>query len=223
VDAFAAADPAAVVIKSGDFTVRNAAGQAPLQVGASGDVAVLRDLQAGGEVRARGLTLTSSVNEGDPCQGGQVGLLAAGGLATCVASTFRSTSRYAAFGSACDVAGQAATDPVSGDMLICRGGSFASVSGLLSSRVYMSSFSVSDGAFIPMAAALPQGCPATAGTVPSQAAIYLQPQTDAQTAGNAVLNRNAAWNGSGWMVSLTDGAGVPSTSLAIADIFCVYP
>lgn len=223
VDAFAAADPGSIVVKSGDFFVRNGAGQPLLQADAKGDVAALGDVQVGGAVQAQGLTLTTVVTEGDACTAGQVALLAAGGIATCRDSAFRASTRYAAFGSACDVAGQAATDPGSGGLLICRSGYFASVSGLLSSRVYMASFGVGDGTFIPITTALPQGCPATAGALASQAAIYLQPESDAQTAGNPVLNRNATWNGSGWTVSLTDGAGVSTTSAAIADIYCVYP
>jgi hypothetical protein len=223
IDAFGSVAPGAIEVRSGDLTVRNASGQATLRVGASGDVASLRDIEAGGSVRAQGLTLTASVDEGQACQAGQIALLATGGLATCQGSTFRATTRYDAFGSPCSVPGQLATDPSSGGTLVCRQGYFANVSGLLSARVYMSSFSVGHGTVVSAAAALPQGCPATGGGASPQAAIYLLPQTDSNTPGNPILNRDAKWNGSGWTVSLTDGAGVPTTSLAIAEIFCVYP
>jgi hypothetical protein len=222
VDAFRSENPGVIVVKSGDFAVENASRQAALRVSASGDVAALGDVQAGGHVRAQGLTLTGAVEEGDACQAGQVAMLAAGGLATCQSSKFQATTRYAGFGSSCSVAGQMATDPGSGQALVCREGIFASVAGLLSSRVYMSSFSVNHGSVVPTSLALPQGCPALAGQN-SQAAIYLLPQTDANTPGNPVLNRDAKWIGNGWSISLTDGAGLPTTSLAIAEVYCVYP
>jgi len=223
VDAFGAADPGAIALKAGDFVIRTSSGEATLRVASNGDVTTPGGVDAGAEVRARGLTLTATVAEGDSCNSGQIAMLATGGLATCQAARFRATTRYAALGSSCAIAGQLATDPDHGDAVVCRQGYFANVSGLMSSRVYMSSFTVGHGAVVPLTAALPQGCPATAGPVFPQAAIYLLPQTDSNTPGNPVLNRDAKWNGTGWTVSLTDGAGVPTSSLAIAEIFCVYP
>ena len=56
-----------------------------------------------------------------------------------------------------------------------------------------------------------------------QATIFLLPQTDAETAGNPVLNRNATWTGQGWTISLTDGAGAATSSNAVAEVYCLYP
>lgn len=223
IDAFGSADPGAIAVKAGDFVVKNSSGESTLRVASSGDVNAPGNVDAGADVHARGLTLTATVSEGDACSTGQIAMLTTGGLATCQATRFQATTRYATLGSSCAVAGQLATDPDRGDAMVCRQGYFASLSGFMSSKVYMSSFSVGHGAVVSLATALPQGCPATAGPVFPQAAIYLLPQTDSNTPGNPVLNRDARWNGSGWTVALTDGAGVPTSSLAIAEIFCVYP
>jgi hypothetical protein len=223
VDAFVASDPNTIVVKAGDLFVKNPAGTALLRVAANGDVTGSHDLIAEGELRARQFTLTATVNEGDSCTEGQVAMMATGGLATCQNAQFQATSRYARLGAACGVNGQPATDSSSGEALVCRGGYFASVSGLLTSRVYMAGFSVGHGAFIPVAQALPNGCPATAGPVAPEATIYLLPQTDVNTLGNQVLNRNAQWTGSGWTISLTDGTGAGTTSLAVAEVYCLYP
>jgi hypothetical protein len=223
IDAFAAADPNAIVVHAGDLLLKNLSGTALLRVAEAGDAVVGRDLVATGDVKATHLTLSATVHEGEACSVGQIALMADGGLATCQAGQFRATTRYAPFGAACGGSGQQATDPSTGDTLICRGGHFASVSGLLSSRVYMAGFAVGHGAFIPVSNALPNGCPATAGTVPPQATIFLLPQTDSNTAGNQVLNRNAQWTGAGWAISLTDGAGAATTSNVVAEVYCLYP
>ena len=200
ITAFDAADPNALVVRAGDLFVRNPAGTALLRVAANGDVTAGNDLVAGGSVQAHRLTLSSSVNEGDDCTAGQVALMASGGLATCQAARFRATSRYASLGAACASAGLQATDATTADALVCRGGYYASVSGLTSSRVYMAGFAVRHGDFIAASVALPNGCPATASPVPPQATIFLLPQTDAESPGNAILNRNAQWTGQGWTV-----------------------
>src|SRR6185312_8500823 len=98
-----------------------------------------------------------------------------------------------------------------------------SQSGLTSSRVYMAGFAVRHGDFVDAAVALPNGCPATASPVAPQAAIFLLPQTDSETVGNPVLNRNATWTGRGWTVTLTDGTGAPTTSNVVAEVYCLYP
>ena len=223
VTAFGSADPNALVVKSGDLFVRNPAGTALLRVAANGDVSAGNDLVAGGEVQAQRLTLLASVNEGDACSPGQVAMMASGGLATCQGASFRATARYARLGAACATAGLQAVDAVSGDALACRGGYYASQSGLTSSRVYMAGFAVHHGDFIAAAAALPNGCPATASPVSPQATIFLLPQTDAETAGNLVLNRNAIWTGQGWTISLTDGTGAATNSNVVAEVYCLYP
>jgi len=223
IDAFAAADPNAISVHAGDLLVKNATGTALLRVAATGDVSAGRDLVASGDVKARHLTLSVPVNEGEPCSAGQVAMMTGGGLATCQEAKFRATTRYGRLGDACSSNGQQATDSTTGEMLVCRGGFLASVSGLLSSRVYMAGFAVSHGAYIPVATALPHGCPATGGPVPPQATIFLLPQTDTNTAGNQVLNRNAQWTGSGWAISLTDGAGAGTTSNVVAEVYCLYP
>jgi hypothetical protein len=220
---FAKADPGAIVVSAGDLFVRNAAGDALLRVAANGDVTAGKDVVAAGALQGLGLTLTGSVSEGDACSSGQVALLAGGGLATCQGSRYRSTSRYASLGDACATPGQQATDTASSDSLICRGGYYASLSGLTSSRVYMAGFSVRHGDVVSAATALPNGCPATASPTSPQATIFLLPQTDADTPGNMVLNRDATWNGSGWTISLTDGTGAATASLAVAEVYCLYP
>jgi hypothetical protein len=98
VDAFAAADANAIVVKAGDLFIRNPAGTALLRVAANGDVASGNDLVANGNVQARQLTLTASVEEGDSCSGQQVAMMSGGGLATCQGSRFRATTRYASLG-----------------------------------------------------------------------------------------------------------------------------
>ena len=221
--AFSADDPHALVVKTGDLFVRNPAGTALLRVAANGDVVAGHDLVAAGAVTASRLTLSASVDEGEACSPGQVALMNGGGLATCQGATFRATSRYARLGAACATAGLQAVDVASGDALICRGGFYASQSGLTSSRVYMAGFAVRHGDFVAAAAALPGGCPATAGPVAPQATIFLLPQTDSETAGNPVLNRNAVWTGLGWTISLTDGTGAATTSNVIAEVYCLYP
>jgi hypothetical protein len=223
IDAFAVSDPNAIIVRSGDLLVKDAGGTSLLRVAANGDTTAARDLVAAGDVVARHLTLSAPVSEGDACSAGQVAMMAGGGLATCQEARFRATTRYGRLGGTCESNGQQATDSSTGDMLVCRGGYFASISGLLSSRVYMSGFAVGHGAFIPVATALPNGCPATNGPVPPQATIFLLPQTDTNTAGNQVLNRNAQWTGSGWMISLTDGAGAGTTSNVVAEVYCLYP
>jgi len=223
ITAFASTEPTAIVVHAGDLFVRDAAGSALLRVAANGDVAAGKDLLAAGAVQARRLTLTDAVSEGDACSSGAVALLASGGLATCQGAQFRATVRYASLGGACASTGLLAVDTASADALICRGGHYASLSGLTSSRVYMAGFSVRHGDVIPVGTALPNGCPATASAVAPQATIFLLPQSDAFTVGNTVLNRNAQWNGSGWTVSITDGAGAATASLAVAEVYCLYP
>jgi hypothetical protein len=216
-------DPSALVVKAGDLFVRNPAGTALLRVAASGDVTAGNDLIATGAVQAQRLTLSGTVVEGDACTPGQVAMMASGGLATCQGGSFRATSRYASLGSACATTGLQAVDSASGDALVCRGGYYASQSGLTSSRVYMAGFAVRHGDTIAAAVALPNGCPATAGPVSPQATIFLLPQTDSETVGNPVLNRNATWTGQGWTISLTDGTGAPTTSNVVAEVYCLYP
>ena len=221
--AFGSADPNALVVRSGDLFVRNPAGTALLRVAANGDVSAGNDLVAGGAVQAQRLTLLASVNEGDACSPGQVAMMASGGLATCQGASFRATARYARLGAACATAGLQAVDAVSGDALACRGGYYASQAGLTSSRVYMAGFAVHHGDFVAAATALPNGCPATASPVAPQATIFLLPQTDSETAGNPVLNRNATWTGQGWTISLTDGTGAATSSNVVAEVYCLYP
>jgi hypothetical protein len=221
--AFGAADPQALVVKVGDLFVRNPTGTALLRVAANGDVSAGNDVVAAGAVQARRLTLSASVNEGDACSPGQVAMMASGGLATCQGATFRATSRYARLGATCATAGMQAVDAATGDALVCRGGFYASQSGLTSSRVFMAGFAVHHGDFVAAATALPNGCPATAGPIPPQATIFLLPQTDSETVGNPVLNRNAAWTGQGWTISLTDGTGAATASNVVAEVYCLYP
>jgi len=220
---FGADDPNALVVKTGDLFVRNPAGTALLRVAAKGDVTAGNDLVATGGLQAQRLTLSTSINEGDACSPGQVAMMATGGLATCQGAAFRATSRYASLGAACSPAGLQAVDTASADALVCRGGYYASQSGLTSSRVYMAGFVVRHGDYIAAAAALPNGCPATASPVGPQATIFLLPQTDAETPGNPVLNRNAQWTGQGWTISLTDGTGAPTSSNVVAEVYCLYP
>ncbi len=221
--AFGVDDPHALVVKTGDLFVRNPAGTALLRVAANGDVTAGNDLVATGAVQAQRLTLLATVGEGDACSPGQVAMMASGGLATCQGATFRATSRYARLGATCATAGLQAVDTGSGDALVCRGGYYASQSGLTSSRVYMAGFAVHHGDFVAAATALPNGCPATASPIAPQATIFLLPQTDAETAGNPVLNRNATWTGQGWTISLTDGTGTATTSNVVAEVYCLYP
>jgi hypothetical protein len=221
--AFGPDDPQALVVKAGDLFVRNPAGTALLRVAANGDVTAANDLVASGAVTAQRLTLSSTVNEGDACSPGQVAMMSAGGLATCQGSTFRATARYARLGATCAAIGLLAVDASTADALVCRGGYYASASALTSSRVYMAGFAVRHGDFVAAATALPNGCPATASPTAPQATIFLLPQTDAETAGNPVLNRNATWTGQGWTISLTDGAGVATTSNVVAEVYCLYP
>jgi len=221
--AFAADDPSALVVKAGDLFVRNPAGTALLRVAASGDVTAGNDLVATAGVRAQRLTLSATVNEGEACSPGQVALMSSGGLATCQGSMFRATSRYASLGAPCATAGLQAVDTSTSDALVCRGGYYASQSGLTSSRVYMAGFAVHHGDFVAAATALPNGCPATASATSPQATIFLLPQTDSQTAGNPVLNRNAQWTGAGWTISLTDGTGAATPSNVVAEVYCLYP
>jgi hypothetical protein len=221
--AFGADDPNALVVKTGDLFVRNPSGTALLRVAANGDVTAGNDLVATGALQGGRLTLSTSVNEGDACSPGQVAMMAAGGLATCQGAAFRATSRHARLGAACGSPGLQAVDSVSDDALVCRGGYYASQSGLTSSRVYMAGFAVHHGDYIAAATALPDGCPATASPVAPQATIFLLPQTDAETTGNPVLNRNAQWTGQGWTISLTDGTGAPTSSNVVAEVYCLYP
>ncbi len=221
--AFAADDPSALVVKAGDLFVRNPTGTALLRVAANGDVTAGNDLVATAAVRAQRLTLSASVNEGDACTPGQVALMATGGLATCQGAAFRATSRYANLGAACASAGLQAVDTATSDSLVCRAGFYASQSALTSSRVYMAGFAVHHGDFVAAATALPNGCPATASPTSPQATIFLLPQTDSETAGNPVLNRNALWTGQGWTISLTDGTGAATTSNVVAEVYCLYP
>ena len=216
-------DPQSLVVKAGDLFVRNPAGTALLRVATNGDVTAGRDLVAGGTVQAQRLTLSGTVDEGDACTPGQVAMMASGGLATCQGASFRATSRYARLGAACAAAGLLAVDAMSADALVCRGGYYASQSALTSSRVYMAGFAVRHGDYIAAAVALPNGCPATASPVGPQATIFLLPQSDSETAGNPVLNRNATWTGQGWTISLTDGSGAPTASDVVAEVYCLYP
>jgi hypothetical protein len=223
VTAFGAGDPQALVVKAGDLFVRNPGGTALLRIAADGDVTAGNDLVATGAMRAQRLSLSSVVNEGDACGVGEVAMMAGGGLATCQDAAFRASSRYARLGAACATAGLQAVDGASFDALVCRGGYYASQSGLTSSRVYMAGFAVHHGDFIAATTALPNGCPATASPVAPQATIFLLPQTDAETPGNPVLNRNATWTGQGWTISLTDGTGAATTSNVVAEVYCLYP
>ena len=216
-------DPGALVVKAGDLFVRNPSGTALLRVTVNGDVTAGKDLIAEGTVQGRRLTLSGIIAEGDSCSPGEVAMMGGGGLATCQGGRFRATSRYASLGGACATAGLQAVDAVSGDALVCRGGYYASQSALTSSRVYMAGFAVRHGDFVDAGVALPNGCPATASPVAPQATIFLLPQTDSETVGNPVLNRNATWTGRGWTISLTDGTGAPTTSNVVAEVYCLYP
>ena len=221
--AFGADDPHALVVKAGDLFVRNPAGTALLRVAANGDIAAGNDLVAGGAVQAQRLMLSATVSEGDACSFGQVAMMNTGGLATCQGTVFRATARYASLGAPCATVGLQAVDATTSDALVCRGGYYASQSGLTSSRVYMAGFAVHHGDFVAAATALPSGCPATASPTTPQATIFLLPQTDSETAGNPVLNRNAQWTGLGWTISLTDGTGAATTSNVVAEVYCLYP
>jgi hypothetical protein len=221
--AFGVDDPQALVVKAGDLFVRNPGGTALLRVAANGDVTAGRDVVAQGTLQAGRLMLSAAVDEGDACAAGEVALMNGGGLATCQGAVFRATARYARLGASCPSTGLQAVDAANADALVCRGGYYASLSALTSARVYMAGFAVRHGDFVAAASALPNGCPATAGPVAPQATIFLLPQTDAETAGNPVLNRNATWTGQGWTISLTDGTGAPTSSNAVAEIYCLYP
>ncbi len=221
--AFGTDDPNALVVKVGDLFVRNPTGNALLRVAANGDVTAGNDLVATGAVQGQRLTLTGAVNEGEACSAGQVAMMATGGLATCQGASFRATSRYASLGAACATTGLQAVDVATADALVCRGGWYTSQSGLTSSRVYMAGFAVRHGDYVAAATALPNGCPATASPVAPQATIFLLPQTDSDTVGNPVLNRNAQWTGQGWTISLTDGTGAGTSSNAVAEVYCLYP
>ena len=210
-------DPGVIVVRSGDLLIRNAAGTPLLRVAADGDVS------AGGVVRATRFALAGVVNEGDACGAGEVAMMSDGGLATCQGSVFKATSRYASLGARCPSPGLQAVDLATADSLVCRGGYYASQSSLTSSRVYMAGFAVRHGDYIAAATALPDGCPATSSPVAPQATIFLLPQTDAENAGNPVLNRNARWTGQGWSISLTDGSGAPTASNVVAEVYCLYP
>jgi len=223
ITAFGAGDPQALVVKAGDLFVRNPAGSALLRVAANGDVTAGNDVVATGGVQAQRLTLSASVDEGDACTPGQVAMMRTGGLATCQGASFRATARYARLGAACATIGLQAVDSASGDTLACRGGYYASLSGLTSSRVYMAGFAVRHGDFVAASTALPNGCPATASPTTPQATLFLLPQTDVETPGNPVLNRNATWTGQGWTISLTDGTGAATSSNAVAEVYCLYP
>ena len=221
--AFGVDDPNAIVVKAGDLFVRDPAGTALMRVAANGDVTAGSNLVAAGAVQARTLTLSGTVSEGDACTAGQVAMMAAGGLATCQGSAFRATTRYASLGATCAPAGTTAVDAATSDSLVCRGGYYASQAGLTSSRVYMAGFAVHHGDYVAASTALPNGCPATASPVSTEATIFLLPQTDSETAGNPVLNRNAQWTGQGWTISLTDGTGAPTSSNVVAEVYCLYP
>ena len=216
-------DPNAIVVKSGDLFVRNPAGTTLLRVAASGDVSAANDVIATGALRASRLALSGTVDEGGACGVGEVAMMNGGGLAACHAGAFRATSRYASLGAACGTTGLQAVDAATSDALVCRGGYYASQSGLTSARVYMAGFAVRHGDYIAAATALPNGCPATASPTAPQATIFLLPQTDAETAGNPVLNRNAQWTGQGWTISLTDGTGAATGSNVVAEVYCLYP
>jgi len=241
VTAFPGADPGAITVQAGDLLVRNAAGTALLRIAANGDVSAAGQLVAGGTVQARQLQLTGTVQEGSACgagagsggsgsgsggqsdPGGNVALLASGGLAVCQGGHYTATSRFASLGASCGTAGQVATDTQSGDSLLCRNGRYLSTSGLLSARVHMNNFEVVHGDTISLDAALPQGCPAVNGAGASQALLTLVPKNDAATPGNPVINRIATWVGNGWRIALTDGAGLATASTAIAEVYCYYP
>ena len=218
-----AGDPNAIVVKSGDLFVRSPAGTALLRVAATGDLSAANDVIAAGALRASRLALSGTVGEGDACGVGEVAMMNGGGLATCQAGTFRATSRYASLGTACATTGLHAVDATTSDALVCRGGYYASQSALTSARVYMAGFAVRHGDYIAAATALPNGCPATASPTAPQATIFLLPQTDAETVGNPVLNRNAQWTGQGWTISLTDGTGAATSSNVVAEVYCLYP
>ncbi len=180
-------------------------------------------ISATGTLQAPRIALTSFVDEGDACSAGQLAMLGGGGLATCQGGHYRATARVASLGGACTRIGQSAADASTGDALMCRGGYYASVSALLSSRVFMRSFAVRHGDVLPVATALPLGCPATAGPTRPVPTLELLPQSDAMVAGDAALVRSAPWTGAGWSISLTDGAGAATASTAIAEVYCVYP
>jgi len=221
--AFAAGDPQALVVKAGDLFVRNPGGTSLLKVASDGDVTAGGDVVATGALRAQRLALSAVVNEGDACGAGEVAMMSSGGLATCQDAAFRATTRYARLGGACATTGLQAVDSASADALVCRGGYYASQSALTSARVYMAGFAVHHGDVVAASSALPNGCPATASPVPPQATIFLLPQTDAETPGNPVLNRNATWTGQGWTISLTDGTGAATSSNVVAEVYCLYP
>lgn len=204
----------------GEFSIRGPGGQRMR-------VNNLGDLTAEGTVTGDLLQLTSPVAEGALCLSGAIAALQGGGIAVCSPrGTFVSAVRYGVNKEFCAGEGLQATDLDAGEGLVCRNGRWAVASSLTSDFVFMGSFLVSNGSNLDMPT-----CRDT-GVSPPLPMLYLTPANE-QTApvlnrsatqgGNRVNNGSGYFQGGSWLISLTNGSGLPiSENSAIASVYCLY-
>lgn len=223
--AFVAADPNAIRVNAGDFFVRGTSGTL-LQATALGDVIAGKDLIATNNVQGNVLQLNTTVNEGNPCAGTEVARLAGGGVATCVAGTYRASTRISTEGAVCSNPGTSATDLATSKGLVCKGGVWSQIDAFLSPFRLTASYVVTDNTPVLKPVAANAGvaqCPITgpSGMLPL---IILVPKDD-----DLSYDRSAARytvdGGTFWTVHIQNASDNTSqgASAAIALVYCFYP
>ena len=145
--------------------------------------------------------------------------MAGGGLATCQNGTFRATTRYSEAAAACTQEGDLAYGSIAAGQLICRHGQYANFAANIPEKLLVYTSTVKDGTFVSVE--VTGDCP----SVPNGQAFalaYLLPVNDVLNSTNPALNRQAEWNGNGWLVHLTDGQGNSTMSEALIEVYCQF-
>ena len=99
----------------------------------------------------------------------------------------------------------------SGAAMICSGNTWVSISDRFGRRVFMASYSTSNGSWIPK----PSCVSGTSGSI-----IILTPKN--QSVDVQKLNHYATDYGSSWLVSIVDNIGAAVLGEAIAQTYCLY-
>lgn len=220
--AFGSGAPGSIVLRSGDLVIKDSSNNVLAKVSADGDVSARRNLVAPQQVQGGTLSLSAAVNEGDSCSPGQVALTSDAALATCQLGRYAVSGKFGTFGAQCAINGQTAIDRSSSQQLICHAGVWSGLGSMVGDRTFMGSIEVGDGDVIPES--LARGCPAVVDTSHWIALAYLVPTIDVNRASNTAIERYTSYDSSrgGWVAYLRDGQNNPTTSRAIAEVYCSY-
>lgn len=135
------------------------------------------------------------------------------GLVVCSGGVWLSltTNASASVGDSCTKDGSLGIGGNTETALICSGGKWVSLEDRIGRRVLMASYNAENNISIPKPSCL-------SGTTGS--AVYLIPR--GINSSQQALNYFATDQGSSWRISITDGAGVVTSGIAIAMTYCLY-